>query len=81
MPEERIRAELKQADAAAIIKVGPHFDKVRAVLEELGLAQSSAVVERATQGDQRIFSLDDVPDGERPYFSTILVYGGGEPWR
>jgi precorrin-2/cobalt-factor-2 C20-methyltransferase len=81
LPKERIRAELKQADAAAIIKVGRHFDKVRALLEELGLAQSSAVVEHATQGDQRIFGIDDVPDGERPYFSTILVYGGGEPWR
>ena len=81
MPEERIRAELKQADAVAIIKVGAHFPKVRALLEELGLTQSSAIVERATQGDQRVLGLDDLPEDERPYFSTILVYRGGEPWR
>jgi precorrin-2/cobalt-factor-2 C20-methyltransferase len=81
LPEERIRAELSQVDAAAIIKIGPHFPKVRALLEELGLTHSSAIVERATQGDQRIFRFDDLPEGERPYFSTILVYNGGEPWR
>ena len=81
LPEERIRSELKGAEAAAIIKVGPHFPKIRALLEELGLSRASAIVERASQGDQRILGLDDLPDGERPYFSTILVYNGGEPWR
>jgi precorrin-2/cobalt-factor-2 C20-methyltransferase len=81
LPEERIRAELKHTEAAAIIKVGPHFAKVRALLQELGLSPVSAIVERATQGDQRILALDDLPEGERPYFSTILVYIGGEAWR
>jgi precorrin-2/cobalt-factor-2 C20-methyltransferase len=81
LPEERIRAELRQVDAAAIIKIGAHFAKVHTILAELGLTHGSAIVERATQGDQRIFGLVDLPEGERPYFSTILVYNGGEPWR
>jgi precorrin-2/cobalt-factor-2 C20-methyltransferase len=81
LPEERIRAELEHADAAAIIKIGPHFRKVRTVIEELGLAPASAIVERATQGDQRVSRFDDLAEEERPYFSTVLVYNGGEPWR
>jgi precorrin-2/cobalt-factor-2 C20-methyltransferase len=81
LPEDRIRAELKQAEAAAIIKLGPHFAKVKALLQELGLSRASAVIERATQGDQRILGLDDLTESERPYFSTILVYNGNESWR
>jgi precorrin-2/cobalt-factor-2 C20-methyltransferase len=81
LPEERIRMELRRAEAAAIIKLGPHFPKIRLILEELGLSHASAIVERASQGDQRILRLDDLPEGERPYFSTILVYNGGEAWR
>ncbi len=38
------------------------------------------IVEKATGDDQRISELADVALGERPYFSTILVYKGGEDW-
>jgi precorrin-2/cobalt-factor-2 C20-methyltransferase len=81
LPESRLRAELQHAEAAAIIKVGRHFDKVRKVLCDLDLAARACIVERATQGDQRITRLNDMPQGSRPYFSTILVYNGSEPWR
>jgi precorrin-2/cobalt-factor-2 C20-methyltransferase len=81
LPESRLRAELNKAEAVAIIKVGRHFDKVRAVLRDLDLAARACIVERATQGDQRLIPLDDVPSGARPYFSTILIYNGSEPWR
>jgi precorrin-2/cobalt-factor-2 C20-methyltransferase len=61
--------------------VGRHFDKVRAVLCDLHLAARACIVERATQGDQRITRLEDMPPGTQPYFSTILIYNGTEPWR
>ncbi len=77
---ERLRAELLSTDAAAIIKVGRHFDKVRAVLRELGLAGRAAIVEAATSPEQRVSALEDLAEGERPYFSTILVYKGDEGW-
>lgn len=80
LAEDRLRRELETAEAAAIIKIGSHFAKVRKILCDLGLASRAAIIERATQGDQRISRLDDVPEGERPYFSTILVYNGSEPW-
>ena len=80
LPEETLRDELSRVETAAIIKVGRHFDKVRRVLGDLGLADRAAIVERATRGDQKITPLAAIPDGERPYFSTILVYCGDEAW-
>ncbi len=80
LPEARLRAELETADAAAIIKVGAHFEKIRALLTDMGLASRAQVIERATQGDQTITPLTQVAPGDHPYFSTILIYKGGESW-
>jgi len=80
LPEQDLRDELSRVEAAAIIKIGRHFDKVRRVLRDLGLADRSAIVEQATRDAQKITPLAALPDGEQPYFSTILVYCGDEPW-
>jgi len=80
LPDEALRAELAGAPAVAIIKVGRHFDRIRALLAETGHAPGAMVVEHATTARQRITRLDDFAHGERPYFSTILCYGGDEPW-
>lgn len=72
--------ELATCDAAAIIKVGRHFDKVRDVIGEARLTGAASVVERATRDDERIRSLGEIGDDEMPYFSTILIYRGGEAW-
>jgi len=76
----RLSAELATAESAAIIKVGRHFEKVRAVLDALGLLEWAALVEGATWPEERCRPLCDLPPGTRPYFSTILVYRGGEGW-
>lgn len=80
LSEARLEAELKSAEAAAIVKVGRHFDKVRGVLRRLGLAERAAIVEAATRDDERVRPLEAIPEGDRPYFSTILVYAGEEGW-
>ena len=80
LPERDLRDELSRVEAAAIIKVGRHFDKVRRVLRDLGLAERAAIVEQATREAQKITPLASLPDGEQPYFSTILVYCGDEAW-
>ncbi len=72
--------ELETAQSAAIIKVGRHFDKVRTVVEELGLTKQAWIVEAATNPEQKVRPLGDVPEGDRPYFSTILIYRGEEQW-
>lgn len=77
---ERLREELLTAESAAIIKVGRHFSKVRSILAGLDLASCSVVVEKATRDEERITKLMDVPGDTLPYFTTILVYTGQEPW-
>jgi precorrin-2/cobalt-factor-2 C20-methyltransferase len=80
LDEENLGSEIASADAVAIIKVGKHFDKIRKILVDLRLDDRAVIVERATRDDERITRLQDMPEGERPYFSTILVYKGGENW-
>jgi precorrin-2/cobalt-factor-2 C20-methyltransferase len=72
---QELRQRLGVADAAVIMKLGRNFDKVRGVLDELGLAGRALYVERATMQNQRIVSLDDVEPMASPYFSLIVVPG------
>ena len=78
---EELTRRLDGVDAAAIIKVGRHLAKVRGVLRDLGLVTRARYVERATMSSQRILALDEVADGEAPYFSMILVHSRAEAWR
>jgi precorrin-2/cobalt-factor-2 C20-methyltransferase len=80
LSDDVLRAELASTEAAAIIKVGRHFDRIRALLDETGHAPGAVVVEYATTIRQRISRLDEFRRGERPYFSTILCYRGAEAW-
>jgi len=78
LPEDELRRRLAAADAAAIMKLGRNFAKVRRVLTELGLADRALYVERATMANQRIARLAEVDPAEVPYFAMILV--PGEKW-
>jgi precorrin-2/cobalt-factor-2 C20-methyltransferase len=80
LPEDELKARLAAGDAAAIIKVGRHFAKLRAVLEELGLSEEARYIEHATMGSQRILPLDSVDPAAVPYFSMILLHKRGEAW-
>ena len=71
MSAEQLIAELKSAESAAIIKVGRHFAKVKAILAELGL--SGTAVSHATQPKQTIHAVDEISEDSLPYFTTILV--------
>ncbi len=77
---ETLRARLATADAAAIIKVGRHLEKVRAVLDELNLGDCARYVERATLAGERTRPLAEIR-GPAPYFSMILVHRRNEAWR
>jgi precorrin-2/cobalt-factor-2 C20-methyltransferase len=80
LDDAALRAELLATPAAAIIKVGRHFDRIRALLGETGHADGAVVIEHATTARQRITPLRQFGHDERPYFSTILCYRGAEAW-
>ena len=77
LSEQQLLCRLAEADAVAIIKLGRHFAKVRAVLERLGLAAASRYVEHASLRSQRVLPLGEVAPEQVPYFSMILLHRRG----
>lgn len=80
LPEDRLREELMTAESAVLIKVGRHLNKVRNVLGLLDLSSRAHVIVKATHADEVVTPLLDITVDHLPYFSTILVYSGGEAW-
>lgn len=80
LEDERIEQLLGGCDAAAIIKIGRHFSRIRALLERLQLTDSAGYAERLTLENQRIMPLASAEEGAAPYFSMIFVYKGAETW-
>lgn len=76
-----LERRLSQGESAAIIKVGRHLEKVRGVLDQLGLADNARYVEHATMHTERIVSLSEVSQDSAPYFSMILVHCRGIAWK
>ena len=77
---EELAARLHVADAAAIIKVGRHLEKVRAVLRECGLEENAHYVERATMDNQQWMPLSEMAEANAPYFSMVLMHRRGAAW-
>ncbi len=71
MDEAHLRAELVNCTSAAIIKVGRHFGKVKAILNELKL--KATAIENATHDNQIIRELNSIEGDTLPYFTTIIV--------
>jgi precorrin-2 C20-methyltransferase / precorrin-3B C17-methyltransferase len=61
------------ADAAAIVKLGRHFPKLRRVLETLRLLDDAVYVEHASWDSERHDPLAEVDPASVPYFATALV--------
>ena len=80
LAEATLEDRLDGIDAAAIIKVGRHLEKVRRVLDRLGLGKSARYIEHATMAEQRIAPLAEAGD-RAPYFSMVLVHARGDAWR
>ncbi|MAE06234.1 MAG: precorrin-2 C(20)-methyltransferase [Nitrospinae bacterium] len=81
LPAEELETRLAAADAAVIIKVGNHFEKIRDILAASGLLSQSRYIECATLEAERILSLEEVDPGQVPYFSMILVHKRGDAWK
>jgi precorrin-2/cobalt-factor-2 C20-methyltransferase len=76
-----LKARLAEVPAAAIIKVGRHFEKIRGVLDELGLTARARYIAHATLPEQTALALDQVTAEDVPYFSMILVHKRSRAWK
>jgi precorrin-2/cobalt-factor-2 C20-methyltransferase len=81
LSEEQVKAMIQGAEAFAIIKIGRHFKRIRALLETLNLVGHCGYAERVTLDNADIRPLALVPaEHPAPYFSIILGYRGSEQW-
>ncbi|MFM7353407.1 MAG: precorrin-2 C(20)-methyltransferase [Microcystis aeruginosa] len=76
---EILRDRLAFIDAAAIIKLGRHFAKVRNILQELGLLERALYIERATLPNQQIIPITEVDPEDATYWSLILIPSKTKP--
>jgi precorrin-2/cobalt-factor-2 C20-methyltransferase len=72
LDNDAIARRLATTDSAAIMKLGRHLGRVRALLTTLGFADRTRYVEHATMADQKVLSLGAAPD-PAPYFSMLIV--------
>jgi precorrin-2/cobalt-factor-2 C20-methyltransferase len=75
LDEGLLERRLAAAEAAAIIKLGRHFARIRALLQRLGLAERARYIERASLPEQRIRPLVEIEADSVPYFAMILLPG------
>ena len=74
-----MQAKIEAAGAIAIMKVGRHLGRIRALLTDMGLAANATYVARASLPNQQVLPLERAPD-PAPYFSMILITKGKDPW-
>jgi precorrin-2 methylase len=77
LDEETLAKRLAEAECAAVIKLGRHFEKLRRVADRLGLLDGAVYIEHASLPDQRVMPLAEVdPAGHAggvPYFAMALL--------
>ncbi len=79
LADAALRPRIEAAEAIAIIKVGRHLGRIRALLEAMGLTANAGYIERASLGEEHVSPLEEAPE-KAPYFSMILIYKGDDPW-
>lgn len=79
LSDDDMGAKIDAAEAVAIMKVGRHLPRIRALLDGMGLTAQAGYIERASLDEQTVLPLADAPSSA-PYFSMILIYKGDDPW-
>jgi len=78
--DQTLKREILTGDSIVINKVGKHFDRINALITNLGLVENAQIVENATTEFEVARPLSQVKPGEQTYFSTIIIYKGSEDW-
>jgi precorrin-2 C20-methyltransferase/precorrin-3B C17-methyltransferase len=73
LPGDELAERLRGADAAAVLKLGRTFGKVRQAFEDAGRLGDARYVERAATDRQRVAPLAEVDPAEVPYMSLALL--------
>ena len=81
LPDEKLREGFAFGDSVAIVKVGRHFKRLAALIEELGLTGRAWYVERASQAAERVLPLAQVDPATATYFAIVLVFREESSWR
>ncbi len=79
LPDDALRAGIEAHEAVAVLKLGRHFPRVRALVEAMGLGARATFVAHATLPGEAVRPLAEAPD-EAPYFSLLLVAKEADPW-
>jgi precorrin-2 C20-methyltransferase / precorrin-3B C17-methyltransferase len=76
LPRAELAARLREPGAAAIMKIGRSYDKVRTALEDCGRLEQAYYVERASGGDRQVIEpARDVDPAAVPYMSLVIAAG------
>ena len=70
---------IDRSDAVAIMKIGRHMPRLRALIDGRGLAGKALYTSHASLPNERALSLEVATD-DAPYFSMILIYKVDDPW-
>jgi precorrin-2/cobalt-factor-2 C20-methyltransferase len=72
--EEKLRQTLLDFDTVVLMKINRVFDRVHALLKELGLDRCGAFVSRAGTSEERVvFDLDTLVGKKLDYLSLLIV--------
>jgi len=80
LDDDALKSRIEAADSIALMKIGRHFDRIRALIDGMGLTDKARYIERASMENQKILPLADVPADAAPYFSMILIHKRGQAW-
>lgn len=64
---------LEHSEAAAIVKLGRHAERVRALLARLRLLEHASYIRHATMPTEEMMPFADL-EGPAPYFSMVVVH-------
>ena len=78
LSEQELERRFADADAAVVMKIGRHLEKVRRALGRSGRLSRAIYVERGTTAEAVTMPLEMKRDDIAPYFSVVLVPGWQE---
>ncbi|MEL6478352.1 MAG: precorrin-2 C(20)-methyltransferase [Pseudomonadota bacterium] len=79
LSDAQLQPRIEADESVAIMKVGRHLPRLRALLAKMGLTEKAVYIERASLPEGRALPLSEAPE-QAPYFSMILIYRGDDPW-